>query len=215
MKIKYFYDPLCGWCYGASPALEKAEALGLEVESYPVGLFAEQNSQVMSPNWSEYAWTNDQRIQKITGQVFSEAYRIKVLSNIGTRFDSWLPTVAVAVHESRFKGEALKILRAIQKARYVEGLDNTSPEVLTDIAKGLGWSSNDFSKILLDQNFQEQTRLKIIQNLNAYESYHAKGVPLIVIEEEGEERILNSSYVFRKDPNPMDWFNVKNKLSTK
>jgi len=205
MRIKYFYDPLCGWCYGASPAIEKAEALGFKVEAYSTGLFAEQNGQVMSPNWSEYAWTNDQRIQKITGQVFSAAYRRNVLSNFGIRFDSWMPTLAVTIHESRFKGESLKILRAIQKARYVDGLDNTNPAVLSGIAKNFGWSSNVFLEMLNSSDLQEQTRREIARNLTAYASYHAKGIPLIVIEEEGEERILNSSSVFKKDPNPMDW----------
>src|SRR4051812_9691941 len=104
MKIKYFYDPLCGWCYGASPALEKAESLGLKIESYPTGLFSESGGQAMSSNFADYAWTNDQRIQKITGQVFSEDYRKNVLSNFGVRFDSWMPTVAIVAHESRFKG---------------------------------------------------------------------------------------------------------------
>lgn len=209
MKIKYFYDPLCGWCYGASAALEKAESLGFKVESYPTGFFSESGGQAMTSNFADYAWANDQRIEKITGQVFSEEYQKHVLSNLAVRFDSWMPTVAVVAHESKFKDEGLKLLRAIQKARYVAGLDCTNPEVLADIAKHHGWDSNDFLALIIDPTFQQQTRIKIAKNLASYEKYHAKGIPLIVIENDGVEQILSSSFVFRKDPNPKDWFKIK------
>lgn len=122
MKIKYFYDPLCGSCYGASHVLEKAEALGIKIESYPVGLFAGQNGRLMSPDWAKYAWTNDQRIQKITGQPFSEDYKNNVLANFRVRFDSWIPTVVITLHESKFNGEALKFLRATQITRVIARL---------------------------------------------------------------------------------------------
>ncbi len=209
MKIKYFYDPLCGWCYGASPALEKAEAIGITVETYAIGLFAGTNGPLLSPEWADYAWTNDQRIQKITGQVFSQDYRDKVLSNFGKRFDSWLPTVAVAAHEAKFPGQGLEFLRAIQKARYIEGLDNTDPEVLAKVAQKVGWNAGEFSMLLLDQKFQQQTQHQVLLNLAAHESYRAKGVPLLVLEEDGEERILNSSLVFNKNPNPVEWLKTQ------
>lgn len=206
MKIKYFYDPLCGWCYGASESLEKAEALGIRIEAYPVGIFAGQNGRDMSSDFAGYAWTNDQRIQQMTGLVFSEEYRIKVLSNFEVRFDSWMPTLAVLAHESKFKNDGLAFLRSIQKARYIEGKDNTSPLVLSNIAKKHGWQSEEFIELINDQKFKENAQLKIRQNYAAYESYRAKGVPLIVLEENGKERILNSSLVFNKNPNPNNWF---------
>lgn len=209
MKIKYFYDPLCGWCYGASSALEKAELQGIEIESYPVGLFAESGRREMSPDFANYAWSNDQRIEKITGQIFSEDYRTKILSNYSLRIDSWMATVSIAAHQSKFKGQALAFLRAIQKARYVEGLDITSLDVLTEIASSFGWNSNEFSGLIQSQIFQDKTRIQIAQNVIAYEKYRAHGVPLIVLEKDGQESILSSSAVFRKDPNPIDWFNAK------
>jgi putative protein-disulfide isomerase len=206
MKIKYFFDPLCGWCYGASQSLEKAESLGIKVEVYPVGIFAARNGRAMSSDFAQYAWTNDQRIQEMTGQVFSEAYRINVLSNTQIRFDSWMPTIAIIAHESRFKNGGLKFLREVQKARYVDGLDNTNLYVLSDIANSFGWNSSEFISLLADEKFQLESRLKILENLAAYENYRSKGVPLIVIEENGEERILKSSLVFNKNPNPVEWF---------
>ncbi|MFC7551706.1 hypothetical protein ACFQU7_04410 [Pseudoroseomonas wenyumeiae] len=46
----------------------------------------------MTPDFAEYAWKNDQRIAQLTGQVFSEAYREKVLGNPAGRFDSTAAT---------------------------------------------------------------------------------------------------------------------------
>ncbi|MBY0414292.1 MAG: DsbA family protein [Bdellovibrionales bacterium] len=208
MKIKYFYDPLCGWCYGASPILSSAESLGINIESHPIGLFAGKNGKQMSADWSEYAWSNDQRIQKMTGQIFSKNYKDRILSNLEIRFDSFLPTVAILSHESKFKGEALSFLRAMQKERFVEGSDITNPEILAKIAKNLKWDSDEFLKILLDQNFQQESNKKMQENNSSFRNYPANGVPFVVIEDNGKEKILNSSYLYNKNISPVDWFKL-------
>ena len=41
MRVTYLFDPLCGWCYGAGPALERLAQLDdVTLELMPTGLFA-------------------------------------------------------------------------------------------------------------------------------------------------------------------------------
>src|SRR5271163_4890850 len=41
VKLDYFFDPLCGWCYASAPALEAlAEAFPDALTMLPSGLFA-------------------------------------------------------------------------------------------------------------------------------------------------------------------------------
>ena len=71
MRIIYLFDPLCGWCYGAGPALEKLAQLdGVTVDLAPTGLFAGGASRPMDKHFAAYAWQNDQRIARLTGQPF-------------------------------------------------------------------------------------------------------------------------------------------------
>lgn len=76
-KIKLFMDPLCGWCYAAAPEVKKlAETAAIEL--IPTGLFS-QAGRTVTPEFARHAWSNDQRIAQLTGQVFSDSYRDNLL----------------------------------------------------------------------------------------------------------------------------------------
>ncbi len=139
-SLHYLYDPLCGWCYGAAPglrALTAAEGLP-PLTLHPTGLFSGRGARPMDPVFAAYAWSNDLRIAKLTGQVFSEAYRAGPLGNSDRPFDSTPATRALtAVHRVAPQREA-EALAAIQTARFVEGRDITDAAVLASILLGLG-----------------------------------------------------------------------------
>ena len=72
MRVTYLFDPLCGWCYGAGPALERLGQLGdVTLELMPTGLFAGEGARAMDAQFAAYAWQNDERIARLTGQPFS------------------------------------------------------------------------------------------------------------------------------------------------
>jgi len=118
----------------------------------------------------------------LTGQPFAADYREKVLTNFGARFDSWMPSLAISAHENRFKDEALRFLRAIHQARYVEALDVSDLRVLGAIAERLGWDQEEFSSSMRDRDLQRETEQKIRNNFLAFKRYPPGGVPLLVVE---------------------------------
>ncbi|MBO1074273.1 DsbA family protein [Roseomonas marmotae] len=134
----YLYDPLCGWCYGAAPAVAKLE-LEPSVMLHPLatGLFA-GGDRVMTPDFATYAWRNDQRIGQMTGQVFSDAYREKVLGDPSGRFDSTAATRAVTAVHLTEPAKELEALHRIQQLRYVDGGDITDPGQLLAVLRDLG-----------------------------------------------------------------------------
>jgi putative protein-disulfide isomerase len=138
--ITYLFDPFCGWCYGAAPQIARIrEALGDQaIQGLPVGLFAGEHAQPMNAEFRDYAWSNDQRIAAMTGQVFSPAYFDGVLSDFDAPLDSGPPTLAFAVADLLRRGSGLALLDRMQRARFVEGRNLTSTETLLDLAGELG-----------------------------------------------------------------------------
>ena len=56
VQIDYLFDPLCGWCYGAGPALEKLAGLdNVRLTLAPTGLFAGQGARAMDQHFAAYA----------------------------------------------------------------------------------------------------------------------------------------------------------------
>jgi len=96
MHVTYLFDPLCGWCYGAVPPLDKLAKLdGISISLAPTGLFAGEGVRPMDERFAAYAWQNDQRIARLTGQVFSQSYRDRVLGGNGSMFDSAPATLGI------------------------------------------------------------------------------------------------------------------------
>jgi len=139
IHVSYLFDPLCGWCYGASPMVEKLAAEpDFTVTLVPTGLFSGTGARPMDAAFAAYAWANDQRIERMTGQPFSNEYRQNVLGADSRRFDSAPATLALtAVHVSEPERE-FEALKAIQHARYVNGVDITDASVLAAVLRELG-----------------------------------------------------------------------------
>jgi len=137
--LTYLFDPLCGWCYGASPALASiVESTGVGLELLPTGLFAGHGARPMDMSLASHAWTNDQRIEEITGQIFSLTYRDQVLCNLHQPMDSTAATLALTAVAQTQPQREFEALQRIQHARYVDGCNITELHSLCELLRGLG-----------------------------------------------------------------------------
>lgn len=195
--LHYLFDPLCGWCYGASAALTAlAHGAGIHLHLMPSGLFANAGAHPMDARFAAYAWLNDQRIQQLTGQPFSEAYRDKVLAHRQQMFDSGPATLALSATAQTAPERELDALRAIQKARYVGGLDVTDSSTLSDVLQELGLQ--DAAKLQREPSagLMAFNRRRVEESQRLMQTVGAQGVPAFVLEANDQLRLLPSSSAF-------------------
>ena len=198
--LYYIFDPLCGWCYGAGPAVTAlAEHAGVRLHLLPSGLFAGEGARPMNAEFAAYAWSNDQRIERLTGQPFSERYRSEVLTNHQQMFDSGPATFAlsaVALTEPLREVEALK---ALQHARYVDAVDITDIDSLQAILGRLCLTGAAARLARPDAQLEEANIRRIGQARQLMQQLGARGVPSFVLQVNGQSRLLPSSAAF-SDP---------------
>lgn len=196
MKVYYLFDPLCGWCYGAKPALETV-ASQYPVELTPTGLFF-RSGRVMDADFAQYAWGNDQRIQRLTGQAFSTAYRENVLQG-GGQFDSQNSLLALTAVREMAPEQEIAVLSALQTARYVDGRDNADLNVIADIlhTQGLG----DVVPKLHDPATEQTLLARINFGQQLAQRLGVSGVPQLVLERDGEWELVPSHLLFERQQN--------------
>ena len=182
-------DPLCGWCWGAAPALTRLAEGGLRLEVVASGLFI--GDRPMTPEFAAYAWDNDQKIRALTGQTFSDVYRETVLGQADGRIDSGPATLALTAVQMRTPDRALAILHALQAARWVDGLDITSETVVADVLRRAGIDEDTVAAFLAEDD-------AVIDTLNQRAAFArdlmqrlgARGVPTLVrVTDEGAVRV--------------------------
>lgn len=197
MLITYLLDPLCGWCYGASPALEKIAADGsFDLELVTVGLFAGEGARPMDADFAAYAWSNDQRISRLTGQVFSEDYRRQVLADLTRPFDSGPASLALAAVAATSPSRELEALKTIQRARYVDGRDTTDPGVLAEVLDGLRLGEAAQSLRAPDAALLEVYRRRIESGRETMRRFGVNGVPALLVGAGAKQRLVPANALF-------------------
>lgn len=197
IHITYLFDPLCGWCYGASPILEKLAAQeNIAIELAPTGLFAGDGARPMDNNFAAYAWANDERISRLTGQPFSQVYRRDVLGDRTRLFDSGPATLALTAVALTAPDREFEALKAIQKTRYVEGGDITDIATLTTVLRGLGlYKATDFFATH-DDELLAACRRRFETARQDMRRFGADGVPALIAGSGNSRRIVRASALF-------------------
>jgi putative protein-disulfide isomerase len=199
-KLHYLFDPLCGWCYGARRALDTvAVSDSVDLRLLPSGLFQDEGARPMDDDFAAYAWSNDQRIEHLTGQPFSERYRERVLAARDQRFDSAAATLALTAVSLTAAASELAALEAIQSARYVDGDDVTRPDVLAGILYEGGLA--DAARMLQENtaSLHAAARSRITEARMLMQRLGARGVPTFVLESDGQQRLVHASAAY-SDP---------------
>jgi putative protein-disulfide isomerase len=136
--LRYIFDPLCGWCYGASPLIEAARKVnGLDIALHAGGLMTGSDRQPVTEGLRRYVMEHDQRIGALTGQAFGDAYLNGLLRDTGAVLDSEPPIEAILAADLLDR-RGLDMLKRIQKAHYVEGRRVADRVVLVGLAADIG-----------------------------------------------------------------------------
>lgn len=195
--ITYLFDPLCGWCYGASSRIaDLAAKPEFTVRLMPTGLFATPDAPRMDENFAAYAWSNDQRIARLTGAVFSEDYRTQVLADRSARLNSAPATLALTAVAMTDPSQEPKALHLIQTARYVEGLDVTDPK---ELARILGAAGLADAAAMLDapgENLLSASRDRLGIARRMMQQFQLQGVPAMVIGQGDTAQLLTAQQIF-------------------
>jgi len=197
LHLTYLFDPLCGWCYGAGPALTSlVQQEDISVTILPSGLFAGDGAFPMDAGFAAYAWDADQRIGKLTGQEFSTAYRHNVLDSGAGQVDSGPATLALSAVQLIAPDRELETLNTIQRARYVEGRDNGDASVIAAVLAELGLDAAARRFAAPDAELLAANRTRIETAQAAMRRLGARGVPTLVVGDGSEAHLISSNVLY-------------------
>ena len=193
----YLYDPLCGWCYGAMPAIHGlADLGGCIVEPVPSGLFVAPG-KTLDAEMARHIEQADARIAAMSGQRFSELYKRKVLANPKLPFDSTAATEALtAVSQWNVRRE-LDALHALQRERFVAGRDISDRSVIAQaLSKSLGDDAETWLQRLAHPALPGLTDKRVARAKKVMKAVGMHGVPALVWPSEQGMRLLPGQWLF-------------------
>ncbi len=200
IKIHYFFDPMCGWCYGAGQLMEIVEQhRGFELEYHPGGMIAHQ---AIDSGFRQHIVQADKRIQTETGSLFGEDYLARVVSDAPLILDSFMPIRALYV-ASQLAINPMAMLKAIQRGHYQQGLEVEKLETLKQLALALGADETKWVELM---NSQAQAANEWVEDTHQLMAqYQVQGYPTLLAQIDQQMVRIPHSRFYRKPNQWQQW----------
>ncbi|TPK82589.1 DsbA family protein [Mesorhizobium sp. B2-4-17] len=196
MIIAYLFDPLCGWCYGATPMLDRLAASGVAIDALPTGLFSGAGARPLDAGFAAHAWTSDQRIKQLSGQPFSQAYLDNVLNARGTLLDSATATLGICAAGFKDSQRRLPALKAIQHARYVDGRDIVTKRGVAEVLEDADMADAARLVAAPTEEFLVAHHDLLGCGRALFQRLHAEGTPALAVIRNGAPRLIDANALY-------------------
>lgn len=197
MNITYLFDPMCSWCWGFSPVMDKL-TLALKNKgklNYRVGGLRAGQQQPLTPPLREYILNHWQQVADTTGQPFNFS---KALPD-GFIYDTELACRAVVVAREHYPDQLKILLTALQKGFYVEQQDISTPHGIKQVVAEVGLSPDSF----MDFFFSSEIKVLTQQDFDFAYNMGIQGFPTLLYYHQQQWHILASGYMSWDDLKPL------------
>jgi putative protein-disulfide isomerase len=184
----YIADPMCSWCWGFSPVIERIRqeySDRLRMELLLGGLRAGTKTPLPLQQRAEilHHW---HAVQRATGQPFS----FEGAMPEGFIYDTE-PASRAVVTASRISPEAVfPFFKTIQSAFYVDQQDVTRQEILEQLAVVAGLDAWLFSQVFESEAVKELT----LAHFQKVRQWGVHGFPAVVGQEDMDYTVLTRGY---------------------
>ncbi|MEX2455943.1 MAG: DsbA family protein [Balneolaceae bacterium] len=155
----YVYDPLCGWCYGFHPVMDKLAKRfdgKLDIEVKTGGLAVDDRAQTISEGYSFIKDATSQ-VEKTTGITFGRNF--KLLAEEGSYFiDSVPPCLAQISMNTLSPENSLRFAGDLQSALFKDGKDLNEWETYDELLNNYDVDKNSFKKKWGSEKLKKQMR---------------------------------------------------------
>jgi putative protein-disulfide isomerase len=196
-ELLYLSDPLCGWCYGMSPVIQRIqrEFAGRVVVSVLCGgmVTGEQVGPIRE-SWLDLLGALGQ-VARVTGVEFGTAFQ--AVGEEGSRWqDSEPPSRAIHAFRQLRQDEAARFAHEVQQAYFQHGADLNDPATYDALVTPYGLDAADFRARLTSREVIKGTILEFA----AVGKIGVQGFPTTIL------RIGSQGYVLARGYQPYETF---------
>lgn len=193
-KIVYYFDALCGWCYGFSPVITKVRekyADRFDFEIVSGGLSLGNNSGPIgevAPYIKAGAYKD---VEKASGVTFGDAFVNGTLEQGTMVLNSVPPGTALAIVKELAPDRAFEYATMLHRGIYVDGMEPEDRTWYGRYAERIGLDAADFDARMEDPTSEG----KAFADFQRAHNSGVRGFPTVVLVQDGQSTILTRGFV--------------------
>jgi putative protein-disulfide isomerase len=205
MEFIYVGDPMCSWCWGFAPVLERmTEVYDIPIRVVVGGLRPGSEDEPLDDRTAATLAHHWEQVAQASGQPFDHAFLER---RDGWVYDTEMPAIAVAVMRELSPGDTLRFHTRLQQAFYADGVDITDPAVYPALLEGFVVDRAKFAEMLAS----DDSRTAAWRDFSEARSYGATGFPTLIVRDGEEYGVVTRGYVAADQLLPMlsEWLLTK------
>lgn len=192
-ELIYVGDPMCSWCWGIAPELDRLTTAHPELPLRIVvgGLRPGPNAQTVGPELAGYLAHHWEEVQRRSGQAFDRT----LLERHGWLYDTEPACRAVVVMRELAPHETFRFFKRLQRAFYAEGMPVWDPEAYGEIIEGFDVDGEGFIAAFGSEDAIRATW----QDFSLARSWGINGFPTILLRQGSTGQIIARGYTTADD----------------
>ncbi len=186
-ELIYVGDPMCSWCYGFGPVIERLDArFAFPTRLIIGGLRPGPAAEVLDDRKKEFLTHHWEEIGERTGQPFDLAG----LDRDGWIYDTMMADTAAVTMRELSPDAALPFFARLQRAFYAEAIDVTDPEVYPTLLDGFDVGADRFVDALASLEMQQATH----GDFARARALGATGFPTLYLRADDDTYLVSPGY---------------------
>jgi len=181
VTVTYYYDALCGWCFGMYPAISELHQKYKQRVDFEVisgGLFLNERAgkvNIAAPHIKQGAY---KQVEERTGVKFGESFLSDLFGKGENTLDSRLPAIALCIVKAYFPSQAMLFASSLTRAIYEDGIDSSDINAYTKYATNIGFEAKVFQEKMSDKRYEILAQ----EDFKTYLNSGIRGFPTLVIK---------------------------------
>jgi putative protein-disulfide isomerase len=190
-ELIYIYDPLCGWCYGFSPVMQKLKENYKDKFNFIIlsgGLAISDNPKSIKEGFS-FIKNALQEVTDETGVEFGKPF-LELADEGSYIYNSEPPCVALTVFKSIKPERAFAFSHDMQLSFFKEGKSLNDSATYLELVKKFDVNPDEFLKKFREDEYKKKT----YQEFETAEKLDANGFPTIIIRNAEQTKVISNGY---------------------
>lgn len=198
IKITYYYDALCGWCYGFKNEFKEFVSNNknsIDFEVISGGLFL--NNRVgyinkVAPYVKAGAYKT---VEEVSGIKFGSGFINKLLGKGDVMLNSLPPAIALAIVKNSKPQKSLEFAELLLTAVYQDGINIEDINDYIPYLKTINFDFIDFSNKMKNPIYKELAN----NDFKNFVDHKINGMPTLVIEYQNKKTYLSNGFATSKE----------------
>jgi len=189
LEFVYVGDPMCSWCWGFAPVLERMD----EVYDIPTrlvvgGLRPGPEADELDDRLASTLAHHWDQVEAASGQPFDRSFLDR---RDGWRYDTEVPAIAAVTMRSFDEKQALPFHSRLQQAFYADGIDITDRSVYPHLLDGFAVDHDEFLRRFESEEMQQRAW----SDFREARSMGVAGFPTLLVRDDDQFGIVTRGYL--------------------